>query len=133
MNERRFVAVTGSVVLLGVSVTVAVAQVLRPMPVPHDLAGRDDCLMCHQVGAMDPVTDIPPSHTDRVNMTCLWCHGPESPLLTTDPPAIQHDLAGRDDCLMCHAPGAMEPVTDTPANHEGRENSQCLMCHRQAD
>jgi len=133
MDKRRFVTAMGSIFLLGAVVTMAVAQVVRPMPVPHDLAGRDNCLMCHRAGAMEPVTDVPQSHADRENITCLWCHGPDSPLLTTDPAVITHDLAGRDDCLMCHAPGAMEPVTDTPANHEGRESTHCLMCHRQAD
>jgi hypothetical protein len=82
---------------------------------------------------MDAVTEVPPSHADRANKTCMWCHGADSPLQTTDPALILHDLAGRDDCLMCHAPGAMEGVTETPANHEGRESSDCMMCHRQAD
>jgi hypothetical protein len=133
MDIRRLAGFWGSIMLLGLVVTATVAQVIRPMPVPHDLAGRDDCLMCHQVGAMDAVTEVPPSHADRANKTCMWCHGADSPLQTTDPALILHDLAGRDDCLMCHAPGAMEGVTETPANHEGRESSDCMMCHRQAD
>lgn len=131
MNTRRFASLAGSMVLAGVVVSVAVAQVVRPNPVPHDLAGRDDCLMCHAAGAMEPVPDVTPSHAGHENNTCLWCHSPDSPLLTMDPPVILHDLAGRDDCLMCHAPGAMEPVTDTPQSHEGRENSHCQMCHTQ--
>ena len=133
MHHRRFIASTGSSLLMVFLATVAVAQVVRPTEVPHDLAGRDDCLMCHQVGAMEPVTDVPPSHAERASVTCLWCHGPAVRMLTTDPAIIPHDLAGRDDCLMCHAPGAMEPVTDTPADHEGRESKHCQMCHRTAD
>ena len=133
MNHRRIISLTGSMLSTGVLVTVAVAQMVRPTPVPHDLAGRDNCLMCHQIGAMEPVTDVPPSHAERASITCLWCHGPESPLLTTDPPVITHDIAGRDDCLMCHTPGAMEPVPDTPANHEGRESTHCRMCHTTVD
>jgi len=132
MSHKRFKTPTGTLLVMGFFVTAALAQVVRPPVVPHDLAGRDDCLMCHRVGAMEPVTDVPPSHADRTSITCLWCHGPESPVLTTDPPVIPHDLAGRDNCLMCHAPGAMEPVPDTPANHVGRENTHCPMCHKPA-
>ena len=95
MSHRRFVTSTGSILLMGFLVTVAVAQVVRPGEVPHDLAGRDDCLMCHQVGAMEPVTDVPPSHADRASVTCLWCHGPAATMLTTDPAIILHHLAGR--------------------------------------
>jgi len=132
MNQQRSRTFVGSGLLMGVVATVAVAQVVRPKPVPHDLAGRDDCLMCHRAGAMEPVPDVPASHADRTSTTCLWCHGPESPMLTSDPPVIPHDLAGRDNCLMCHAPGAMEPVQDTPADHVGRENTNCRMCHHTA-
>ena len=133
MSRKRFTTLAGSLLLTGLLVTVAVAQVVRPPVVPHDLAGRDNCLMCHQVGAMEPVTDVPASHVDRTSITCLWCHGPDALMLTTDPAVITHDLAGRDNCLMCHAPGAMEPVTDTPADHSGRESVHCRMCHHTAE
>ncbi len=132
MNNGRYRTVVGSMLLAAVLVTLTVAQVMRPAPVLHDLAGRDNCLMCHQVDAMEMVTNVPESHAGRENITCMWCHGPESPMLTIDPPTFGHDIAGREDCLMCHAPGAMEPVTDTPASHEGRESTHCLMCHLQA-
>ena len=133
MENSRFRVVAGSAVLLSVVVTITVAQVMRPAPVLHDLAGRDNCLMCHSVGAMEMVTDVPANHVDRENVTCLWCHGPQSAMLTTVPPQFAHDTAGRDNCLMCHAPGAMDPVPDTPDDHEGRESTHCLMCHQQAD
>lgn len=129
MRHRSHTTMAGSVVFTGLLVSVVVAQTVRPMPVLHDLAGRDNCLMCHEAGAMEPVTDVPPTHAGRENVTCLWCHADDSPLLTTDPPVVTHDLAGRDDCLMCHAPGAMEPITDTPPSHEGRDNPHCMMCH----
>ena len=132
MDKRRFVTVAGSVFLVGTIVATAVAQVVRPAAVLHDLAGRDDCLMCHEAGVMEAVTDAPANHSEWESTTCLWCHGPDSPLLTSDAPLIPHELAGRDDCLMCHAPGAMDPVTDTPASHEGRASSHCQMCHSRA-
>lgn len=133
MNQRHNFALVGSLLWAGALVPIAVAQLVRPAPVPHDLAGRDSCLMCHQVGAMEAVTDITPNHADWANITCLWCHATDSPMLTIDPPVIPHITAGRDDCLMCHAPGAMEPVTDTPPSHEGRQSEHCRMCHMPAE
>ena len=133
MQNRHSRVVAGFAVLLSVVVTMTVAQTTRPAQVLHDLTGRDNCLMCHQVGAREMVTDVPESHVDRENVTCLWCHGPQSVMQTTDPPRFAHDIAGRDNCLMCHAPGAMEQVPDTPDDHEGRESTHCLMCHRKVD
>jgi hypothetical protein len=45
------------------------------------------------------------------------------------PPAVSHDVQGREQCMMCHTPGAMEAVPDAPANHEGRDVAVCLWCH----
>jgi hypothetical protein len=44
------------------------------------------------------------------------------------PPAMVHDKAGRDNCLMCHG-GTMEGMKAVPANHKGRANETCLLCH----
>jgi hypothetical protein len=88
--------------------------------------------MCHTPGAMAPVPDVPASHAERPNETCQWCHAADAGIQTTDPPAIAHDTAGRDNCLMCHTPGAMAPVPDVPASHEGRGNEHCGMCHKPA-
>jgi hypothetical protein len=45
------------------------------------------------------------------------------------PPAVTHDLEGRDNCVMCHSGG----IPDTPVmpaeSHEGREAATCLWCH----
>lgn len=45
------------------------------------------------------------------------------------PPVVPHALEGRDNCMMCHKAGAMEPVPDAPADHEGRDNQYCTLCH----
>lgn len=37
----------------------------------HSLEGRDDCLMCHGEGAVEP---FPADHAGRTNETCLTCH-----------------------------------------------------------
>ncbi len=133
MDFQRFTTIAGPGLLVGLVVTVAFAQTMKPRPVLHDLAGRDNCLMCHEAGVMEPVTDVPSDHAGWESVTCLWCHAPDSPVLTTEPNYIPHDLAGRDDCLMCHAPGAMDAVPNTPEDHEGRESSHCQMCHERAE
>lgn len=131
MNLRSFLAVAGLVVLAGVWAAPVVAQA-RPKPIKHDVAGREQCMMCHKAGAMEPVPDAPASHNDRPNETCLWCHAQDSPMLTADAKVIPHDVAGRDQCMMCHKAGAMEPVPDAPASHEGRDNKYCTLCHKPA-
>jgi len=40
----------------------------------HDPAGKDNCLMCHTPGVMEPVPDTPENHEGRVSEQCLWCH-----------------------------------------------------------
>lgn len=42
-------------------------------------------------------------------------------------PNIRHPLDGRNDCLMCHDSGRLKPF---PANHKGRTNDSCLVCHQ---
>ncbi|MDO8749738.1 MAG: cytochrome c3 family protein [Dehalococcoidia bacterium] len=44
-----------------------------PPLIPHSLAGRDDCLLCHERGiAGAPV--IPASHAGRTSNVCQLCH-----------------------------------------------------------
>ena len=111
--------------------------------IPHDLAGRDNCLMCH-----DPKTGVKPAPADHEGRTvdmCQTCHMPASatPAATSDvtpeaaptssgavsvAPNIPHDLAGRDNCLMCHDPNT--GIKPAPANHAGRTVDQCQTCHK---
>ena len=43
--------------------------------IPHDLAGRDDCLMCHNPeGGMKPA---PKDHVGRTADQCQTCHKPK--------------------------------------------------------
>ncbi len=97
MSNIRVSVSIGVLLLVGVG---AVQQANKPPPVTHDLAGRDNCMMCHTPGAMEPVPDVPASHGDRPNETCMWCHAPDAGIQSADPPAITHDTAGRDNCLM---------------------------------
>ncbi len=135
MNDRRFGA--AAIFLLafcGLLVAFAAQQEgwTPPPVVKHDLEGRDNCLMCHKAGAMEPVPDVPENHAGRTNEMCLMCHGKDAAVQTKAPPVVKHDLEGRDNCLMCHKPGAMEPVPDVPADHEGRGNDVCRLCHQPA-
>jgi len=40
-----------------------------PSNTPHDVAGKEDCLICHQA-------TMPTDHAGRTNDTCLSCHKP---------------------------------------------------------
>ncbi len=112
----------------------AVAQAQAPASPPpamkHAVAGREKCLMCHASAAMKAVPQMPASHKDRGVETCLWCHAKDAAMLTKTAPAIPHALAGRAKCMMCHKPGVMEKVPDVPADHAGRADTTCQMCHQ---
>ncbi len=92
--------------------------------ISHTLEGREQCLMCHQTGALA----VPASHEAIVDEACVACHLSSS---TPDPvqelaiPAISHTLEGRDQCLMCHAAGALA----VPSSHEGIVDEACTACH----
>ena len=43
------------------------------------------------------------------------------------PPPIPHSLVGMDNCLNCHGPDGFKPV---PADHEGRTEDTCRVCHK---
>lgn len=103
-----------------------------PPAMTHDLEGRSNCLMCHKTGMMDAQA-VPESHTDRTNVTCLWCHAPDAAVQTTAPSSITHDLEGKHACLTCHRAGTMEDTPDVPANHEGRTDEFCTLCHTPAE
>jgi NapC/NirT cytochrome c family, N-terminal region len=121
-----------------------------PPAIPHDLAGRDNCLTCHSpdVG----IKPAPKDHAGRTNDTCQGCHKPATsagPTATPAaesgtavatatpgassgeaPPAIPHDLAGRDNCLTCHNPDV--GIKPAPKDHAGRTNDTCQGCHKPA-
>jgi hypothetical protein len=46
-------------------------------------------------------------------------------------PPIPHEIKGREDlCVACHADG-VAGAPKYPADHQGRTNEQCLLCHKQ--
>jgi hypothetical protein len=130
MKPVRVLSSLGLLALVWVAVPAAAQEAAKPKLVAHDLAGREQCLMCHS-GAMEAVPAVPETHAERPNETCLWCHAADAEVQTKTAPAIAHDLAGRDNCTMCHS-GAMEGVKATPPSHEGRDVQYCGLCHKPA-
>ena len=111
--------------------------------IPHEVAGREQCLMCH-----DPAGNLRPApqdHAGRTEDTCQICHKPTGTAAEATPepaataeeegaiagaPRIPHEIAGRDDCLVCHNPaGGLKPA---PADHAGRTKDVCQTCHKPA-
>ncbi len=101
-----------------------------PAP-PHDLVGRDDCLMCHGQGIAGAPRP-PDDHAGRTSDMCPACHVPSmvpTPQPTVASPLqIPHDLEGRKDCLMCHGQGTVGAPA-LPDDHRGRGDETCLTCH----
>lgn len=109
-----------------------------PPGISHTLQGREGvCLSCHGAGGMKPV---PASHQGRTNDMCTACHKAQSGSSSASAPAaggtaasaipkVTHVLQGREGfCLKCHGPDGI--ATLAPADHAGRTNDMCLMCHQ---
>lgn len=45
-----------------------------------------------------------------------------------EPPHVPHTLEGHDACATCHLSGK-DDIKQAPADHEGRMNNTCLLCH----
>ena len=72
---------------------------------------------------------LPP--TVLILLICLASTSARGMPLLQDTPDVPHPSEGLEDCLACHASDAAVPF---PADHEGRENDSCLLCHEvQAD
>jgi nitrate/TMAO reductase-like tetraheme cytochrome c subunit len=113
-----------------------------PAPIPHTLEGRDNCLVCHDLGGLKP---FPADHAGRSTDTCTTCHQPAAPTGTEEAssateesaeeteaaaaPEIPHALEGRQDCVACHGLDGIQPF---PADHAGRTSDTCQACHKPA-
>ncbi len=75
-----------------------------PLPVPHSLADRENCLECHTSSEAAPVTE------------------------EGGVPVIPHPLIGRENCLACHQEG-VGGAPPIPDDHTGRTNDICQACH----
>jgi len=125
----------------GATAAATAAPASGPKAIPHELAGRENCALCHNPdGGVKPA---PKDHAGRTNDMCQGCHKPAAAAgatvaatpaaATVAAPAgelktIPHDLAGRENCLMCHNPdGGVKPA---PKDHAGRTNDMCQLCHK---
>jgi hypothetical protein len=92
------------------------------------LTGRGDCLSCHG-DTVPGVPGLPADHNNGVtNGECQLCHQPtvEEAALATH--VLPHTVTGQEDCLMCHGEG-IGGAAKVPADHAGRTNETCLLCH----
>lgn len=116
-----------------------------PPTIPHDLAGRSQCLGCHS-NTTSGAPQIPQFHKDYgfTNNNCLTCHkssvvvptataagAPTATPASTagGPPNIPADHAGRTGCLQCHVQGLLG-APKYPADHAGRTEDMCKLCHK---
>lgn len=84
-----------------------------PPPVPHDTAGRTQCLGCHGSGAAG-VPQVPQFHKDASlgNDKCLTCHKPAAaaqPAASSSPTTVPAATAAST-----RAPATASPPTATP-------------------
>ena len=102
-----------------------------PPPIPHTVEeARQDCLLCHAVGAVE-ASPIPADvNHEEAEEFCHTCHAllPQPAPPAVAPPAIPHDLLGREDCLMCHKMG-IAFASRIPENHTGLPADLCQTCH----
>lgn len=122
-------------------------QAGKPPSIPHELAGRAECLGCHDTGASS-FPQVPQSHKDQkfTNAQCTTCHQPGKAGETSTPeaagggggssggstaiPAIPPDHA-TGACASCHATGAVG-APKFPDNHADYKDAQCTECHKPA-
>ena len=107
------------------------------VPIPHPIAGQEQCLTCHAADGMKPV---PANHDGRPVESCQICHKP-GPASATDSSsgetgggaakAIPHPIDGDayKDCTTCHGADKIKPF---PANHASFAADSCTACHKSA-
>ena len=106
---------------------------MGPPNVPHDPAGRAECLGCHNNGSTS-IPQVPKFHLDFrfTNSNCLTCHAVKiNPNLPANVgiPNLPASHAGRTVCLACHSEGVLG-AKKLPASHAGRTDANCQTCHK---
>ena len=101
-----------------------------------------DCQTCHYTPAPAPpapagAAQPAPGAAPAVAPTAPPAAASAAPLkAAAGPPAIPHDLQGRNACSTCHTvggPGVGVPGgTGIPASHQGRPDATCTSCHKPA-
>jgi hypothetical protein len=99
-----------------------------PLRSSHPLTQIQNCLSCHGPDGIAGVKRIPPDHSRISGSVCQLCHMPP---LDSALRAVHRIPHGKDrpGCLVCHGEG-MRGIAKVPANHAGRTDETCLLCHR---
>jgi nitrate/TMAO reductase-like tetraheme cytochrome c subunit len=129
----------------------AAAEAGTPPGIPHDLAGRTECLGCHASGAAS-FPQVPQSHKDQnfTNGQCTSCHQPtqageQAPPTPTQPEAVETPTAtpqpaipnippdhATSACGACHETGALG-APRFPENHAEYLDANCTDCHQRTE
>jgi cytochrome c553 len=103
-----------------------------PPPIPHTVEGaRQDCLLCHAVGAVEASPIPADADHEQAEELCRTCHAllPQPAPPVSAPPGIPSNVAGQEDCLMCHKMGVAY-APQLPENHAGLPVDLCETCHQ---
>jgi hypothetical protein len=108
---------------------------------PVELTGyhaTTDCFSCHNwpnFSGLDYVcSDCHQRPHDFGNDDCALCHTPDGWIesanaLVAEAPEFPHPALGREECRSCHGVEGQQPI---PADHKGRTNDTCQVCHKAA-
>jgi cytochrome c553 len=115
----------------------AIAAAASPA-IPHEVAGREDCLVCHKQGTGD-APRIPDNHNSLTGDLCQTCHtqmaeiagSSEEEAPVAEIPPIPHGLEGFSACTQCHEEGGAG-IPRFPDDHKGRTDDLCAACHSPA-
>jgi mono/diheme cytochrome c family protein len=116
----------------------AIAAAAAPA-IPHEVEGRGDCLVCHNLGTAD-APRVPDNHEGLTGDICQTCHtslgeisgsGEETGEPVAEAPLIPHPLEGFAACTQCHAEGGAG-IPQFPDDHQGRSDDLCSACHTPA-
>ena len=77
----RNVVITTAAMLFVVAGS-ALAQDAKPPVMTHDMAGKENCTMCHS-GAMEGIPAPPEDHEGRAVETCALCHAADGEMQTS--------------------------------------------------
>lgn len=116
----------------------AVASAASPA-IPHEVEGREDCLVCHKLGTAD-APRTPDNHDGLTSDSCQTCHTQmaeiagvaEAEMTVAEIPPIPHGLEGFGACTQCHEEGG-DGIPRFPDDHAGRTDDLCTACHRPAE
>jgi cytochrome b subunit of formate dehydrogenase len=115
----------------------SISSIVLAPHIPHAIAQRKRCRICHDVAGIEPV---PQDHEGRPVESCQICHrpSPESKLSEAgastesgQPRMVRHSMEGEfyRDCLKCHLGEGIRPF---PASHSAYPPESCTSCHQQA-